>query len=165
MAKGDIRIKDAAGHNVVPTWTWQTEAAAGDLFAGEPCKLKSAGSPYVIRLADGDPVIGSTTQMVGITASDSTHTSTADGTVEVYMPLAGIVYASSAKTAAGVDTQSELDALVGDNVVLDLTSDVFTIDAAAANGATNGVQIVGGDPTLPEVYWTIRPAAAEGAIA
>ena len=166
MAKGNIRVVDPAGTSL-PVWTWQTEAAATDIKAGEPVKLKSAGSPYVIPFADGDPVIGTTTQVIGIAKSDSTHTATADGSIDVYMPLPGVVYGVKALTAAGVDTQSELNALVGDRVVLDLTSSTYTIDAAAADGATKGVQIVGGVVTnaVGEVYFTLRPGATEGPIA
>jgi len=165
MAKFNVRIVDQAGHNVIPTVKWQTEANATAILAGEPVKLKAAGSPYVIPLADAEPAIGTTTQVVGIAASDSTQTASADGSVEVYIPLPGVVYSAKAKTASTVDTQAELDALVGDNVVFDLTGTAYTVDAAAGNAAGNGIQIVGGNPSTTEVYFTIRPSAAEGAIA
>lgn len=165
MAKNDIRIKDAAAAASLPVWTFQTEAGATAILAGEPVKLKSTGSQYVIPLADGEPVIGTTTQVMGVAKSDSTHTASVDGTIDVYMPLPGVVYAAKAKTAADVDTQSELNALVNDRVVLDLTSSSYTVDASAADGATKGIQIVGGDPARSVVYFTIRPAASEGPIA
>lgn len=165
MAKGNIRIYDQAGHNTMPTWEWQTEAAATAILAGEPVKLKSAGSPYVIPLADAEPVIGTTTQVIGIAATDSTQTASADGKIKVYLPLPGVIYACKAKTAASFDTQSEIDALVGDNVLVDLTSSTYTIDQSAGNAGVNGVQIVGGLVDTKEVLFTIRPAATEGAIA
>ena len=99
MAKNDVKIVDFAGHNVVPTVTWQTEAAATAIYAGEPVKLKAAGSPYAIPLADAEPVVGTTTVVLGIAASDSTQTASADGTVEVYLPLPGVVYEANAKTS------------------------------------------------------------------
>jgi len=165
MAKFNVRIVDQAGHNVIPTVKWQTEANATAIYAGEPVKLKAAGSPYVIPLADGEPQIGTTTQVVGIAASDSTQTASADGSVEVYIPLPGVVYSAKAKTASTVDTQAELNALCGDNVVFDLTSTTYSVDAAAGNAAGNGIQIIGGNPATTEVYFTIRPAAAQGATA
>src|SRR3990167_5044499 len=157
MAKGNVRIKDNGGHNVVPTWSWQTEAAATDIKAGEPVKLKSAGSPYVIPLADNEPVIGTTTQVIGIAASDSTHDASDDGTIEVYLPLAGVVYACKATTAANVDTASELNALVADRVLFDLISTAYTVDENAGDTATSGLQIVGGDHLTQEIYFTLRP--------
>lgn len=165
MSVANVRIHDKAGYNVVPTWKWQTEAGATDIKAGEPVKLKAAGSPYVIPLADNEPVIGTTTQVVGIAAANSTHTASADGSVEVYIPLPGVVYAAKATTAANFDTQSEIDALVGDTVLFDLVSSVYTVDENAGNTATSGLQIVGGDYGRAEVYFIIRPAATEGAVA
>lgn len=163
MATNNVRIKDSAV--TLPTWEWQVDASATLIYPGEPVKLSSAGSPFVIKLADNEPVIGTTTQVVGIAATTSTNTSVVAGKVKVYIPLPGTVYACKATTAANVDTQSELDALVGDNVLFDLTSTTFTVDENAGNNATYGIQIVGGDPNKGEVYFTIRPAAAEGAVA
>lgn len=165
MAKGNIRIADAGGHCNNPTWEWQTEAGATAIYVGEPVKLKAAGSPYVIPLADAEPVIGTTTQVIGIAASDSTHTASADGKIKVYIPLPGMVYAAKAKTAASFDTQSEINALVGDRVLVDLTSSTYTIDQSAGDSATSGIQIIGGLVDTKEVLFTIRPAATEGPIA
>lgn len=166
MAKGNIKVHKAAGYLNLPTEKWQTEANATAIYAGEPVKLKSAGSPYAIPLADAEPVIGTTTQVLGIAASDSTQTASADGYVMVYPAnLPGVIWKAKAKTSSTVDTLSELNALCGDNVVLDLTTSTYTVDAAAGNGATNGIQIVGGNHETTEVYFKIRPAASEGAIA
>ena len=165
MAKADIFIQDVAGNNVIPSVSRQTEANATDILAGEPVKLKSAGSPYVIPLADNEPAIGTTTQMIGITSGASNHTASADGTVNVYMIKPGVIYRAKASTPANIDTQAKLDALVNDNVLFDLITGVFTVDENAGNAAVNGIQIVGGDVAQGEIYFTIRPAAAEGAIA
>jgi hypothetical protein len=153
MALDNVQIYDPAGHNTVPTWKWQV-AAGVTLLRGEPCKLTSAGSPYVIRLADDEPVIGTTTDVIGITASTATATASADGTVDVYMPLPGIVYECSATTAANIDTQTELNALVGDRVLFDLSSTTFTVDENAGTGATKGLLIIGGT-TSGKIYFTI----------
>ena len=157
MAKGDFSFKNTGGHSNVPTFTFQTEAAATDILAGEPVKWKSVGSPYVIPLADADLTIGTDTGLVGvIAAGDSTHTASADGTIEVYLPLPGIIYRGKALTASTFDTQSEIDALVGDRVVVDLTSSTYTIDAAVGDGAQNAFLIVGGNPDTQEVWFTCR---------
>jgi len=165
MAKNDITIIDQAGYNVIPTRRWQTEAAATAILAGEPVKLKALGSPYVIPVADTEPIIGTTSPIIGIAASASTQTASADGYVDVYIPLPGVIYKAKAKTASTADTQSEINALCGDHVVFDLTTGVYTVDAAAGDGNTKGIQIVGGDPNGSYIYFTIRPAAVEGAIA
>lgn len=158
MAKNDVRIVDFGGHNTIPTLTWQTEAAATAIYAGEPVKLKAAGSPYAIPLADGEPVVGTTTVVLGIAASDSTQTASADGTVEVYVPLPGVIYEANAKTASTVDSQSEINALCGDRVVFDLTSSTYTVDAAATDGATKGIYVLGGD-AVKTVKFSMRDDA------
>lgn len=161
MAKGDVSIKDVAGLSNIPSVVKQTEAAATAILAGEPVKLKSAGSNYVIPLATTEPIIGTTTQVIGIAASDSTQTASADGTVQVYMFKQGVVYSAKATTPANIDTKAKLDALENDNVVIELTTGTYTVDENAGNGATKGIQIVGGNPATGDIYFTIRPSAAE----
>src|SRR5688572_2843454 len=103
MAKNDIKVVSTG----VPTYTWQTEAAATAIYAGEPVKIKAAGSPYAIPLADADLTLGTDVEFLGIAKTDGTHTASADGTVEVYMPNPGVLYEAKAKTASTVDTQAE----------------------------------------------------------
>jgi hypothetical protein len=164
MAKGNVRIQYNP-YNSIPTITKQTAASATAIYAGEPVKLSAAGAVDVIQLADNEPVIGTTTQVIGITQSDSTHTATAVGTVEVNQPLPGIIYACKATTAANFDTVAEIMALENDRVLFDLTSTTFTVDENAGDTAISGLQIVGGDPLTQEVYFIIRPAAVEGPVA
>jgi hypothetical protein len=164
MAKADVRIVNIPTDSV-PVKVWQTEANATDILAGEPVKLKAAGSPYVIPLADNEPVIGTTTQVIGIAASNSTHTASVDGTIRVYIPVPGTVFGCKATTSTNFDTQSEIDALVGDRVLFDFGSSTYTVDENAGDTATSGLQIVGGDPDNKEVYFVIRPAATEGPVA
>lgn len=154
MATNDIRIREVAGGSQVPTMVWQTEANTTAIAAGEPVKLKVAGSPYAIPLADGD-LVNTSTAFLGIAAKASTHTASADGTVEVYLPLPGVVYEAKAKTSTTADTQSEINALCGDRVVFDLTSSTYTVDAAAGDNANNGLYIVGGDPDRAVIYFTV----------
>lgn len=150
MAKADVRVV-AAGVRV-PTIQHRTEAAATAIYAGEPVKLKSAGSVYVIPLADGEPVIGTTTLVAGIAAEDSSHTASADGWMEVYLPVPGVTFRAAAKSAAAADTEAEIIALGHKQVVFDLTSSSYTIDTAATHGATNGVLLTGkGDHNRSEV--------------
>ena len=165
MAKADIDTQDVSGKNVVPTRVYQTEAGATAILAGEPVKLKTAGDQYVIPLADDEPVIGTTTQVIGIAASNSTETASLDGKVEVYIPDAQVVWRCKATTPTNIDTQAKLDALQNDRVLFDFGSGIYTVDENAGDSAVNGIQIVGGDPELGDVYFTIRSAASEGPVA
>ena len=163
MAINDVRIKDS--YVSVPVREYQVAAAATLIYPGEPVKLSAAGAVDVIKLADNEPVIGTTTQLCGIAASLSTNTAAAAGKVNVYVLLPEVVYECAATTPANIDTQAKLDALVGDNVLFDLTSTTFTVDENAGNAATSGLQIVGGDPKRGLIYFIVRPSATFGAIA
>lgn len=159
MAKGDIKVLGMNGSADVPVKPWQTEAGATAILAGEPLKLKSAGSPYVIPLADDDLTIGTDTVFIGIAQSDSTQTASADGVVSVYVPLPGVVYEAKATTSTNVDTLAKVKALENDRVTMDLSSGVYTIDENAGDGANNAFYIVGGDHTRGTIQFTIRAAA------
>ena len=135
MSAGNVLILDGGNVSTSPTTKYQTEAAATAINYGEPVKLKVAGSQYVIPLADAEPVVGTTTAVCGIAMSNSTQTSTADGTIEVFVPLPGMIYLCAAKSSAAVDTQAEYDALVGKPVLFDLTGGVYTVDTASTNAA------------------------------
>lgn len=140
---------------------WVVAAGAiGTIAAGTPAKAAdaAAASPYLgttVPMVDGD---GTTSQrFTGIAKSDSNDTVAAAGTVEIWLPLPGMVYQGKAKTASTADTQAEIDALSGKRVVLDLTSTTWSVDAAAADAVANNVVIIGGDyrkNTLQFVYST-----------
>lgn len=156
-------ISDAGGHNVVPTVRFQTDAGDGVMDPGMLLKLKANGSPYVTPLVDGDHTIGTDTAIVGLAASTATHTSTADGYVDVYMPLPGVIYEGYATTAANVDTDSELNALLGDRVTIDVAgttaTDDWTVDEDAGEAQTNAFQLVGGDSSKQTLKFIIRSGA------
>lgn len=124
--------------------------------AGEPTKADdaAAASPWTGEAAimvDGD---GSTSQrFTGICKNDSTETTAAAGVVVTYLPLPGIIYKAKAKTASTANTAALVNALMGKRVVFDLTSDAWTVDAAAADAVANCVTIVGGDHNVAELYF------------
>lgn len=149
----DIKILRTAGGDV-PTYRWQTDAGDAAIKAGDPVKIKAAGSPYVIGLADGDLTIGTDTAMVGIAASDSTHTAAADGHVDVYIPLPGIVYEAKATTAGNVAAT-----LVGDRITVDLTGTTYTMDENATDGANNAFYVTGVDTESDTIEFIIRADA------
>lgn len=155
MAKNDVRIF-APTSAETPTWRWQTEANTTVVNAGEPCKIKSAGSPYAIPVADAEPVVGTTTAVLGIAQSTGTQTASADGVIDIYMPKPGVIYAAKAKSTTAFDTQTEINALCGDRVLFDLTTGSYTVDESAGDNANNGLYIIGGDPLTSTVYFTLR---------
>lgn len=129
--------------------SWVVAAGAvGSIAAGSPTSAvdAAAASPYLgttQAMSDGN---GTTSQrFTGIAKSDSTDTAAAAGTVELWLPVPGLIYSGKAKTASTADTQAEVDALSGKRVVFDLTTSVWTIDAAAADAVVNCVVIIGGD--------------------
>lgn len=156
MSKGDIRLVDTGGLNTVPTYRWQTEAASTAINAGEPCKIKVAGSPYAILCVDADMTLGTDPQFLGIAASAGTHTASADGVVDIYIPYPWIVYEAKAKTSTTVDTQAEINALCGDRVIFDVTTSVWTVDAAAGDAVGNMLLIIGGDPVAQTLRFMIQ---------
>lgn len=161
MALNDIKVLDVAGHNVLPTRTYQvTSGTTSSIKAGEPVIMTTIGTSQYAKLAvDADPTIG-TDYLLGIAAGASTETASAAGTVEVFLPLPGVVYRAKAKSAAAADTASEIAALANKRTIFDLTSSVFTIDTAAADGATNGLILTGtGNPANSEVDFMISMRA------
>lgn len=166
MARGKrISIVDQGGHNVVPTVRFQVEAnvALGAIQKGMLLKWKANGSPYVIPLVTGDHTIGTDTAIVGLAASDGTQTVAADGYIDVYMPLSGIVYEAYATTAANVNTQAEIDALVGDRVGIDVSATTeagdWTLDEDEGETQALAFVILGGDPNKQTLKFAIRHGA------
>ena len=156
MALGDITIRQPAGYFYPPAMRFRTEAGSTAISAGEPVKLGGTGSNYAIRCIDGDPELaggGSADTMIGVAASTATHTATADGVMDVLLPLGGVVFSARALTVASIDTDAELLGVLNDRVVLDLTGTAFTVDAAAGDSATNGIRIVGGDTGTGQVHF------------
>ena len=138
-----------------------TSGGVSTIAAGTPTKGAdaAAASPWtgaVVPMVDGD---GTTAQrFTGIAKSDSTDTASANGEVTLWLPLAGLVYACKAKTASTADTAAEVQALFGKRVVFDLTSSLWSVDAAAADAVANCVTIIGGDYRTQTLYFTYKPS-------
>jgi len=97
------------------------------------------GGAFVSAATTNMPVVA-TDFFAGIAASTSTETSTLAGTVKVTKMSQNLTYLIAPKVAATWDTQAEYDALVGDRVLLDLTSSTWTI--LASDSATYGCVIM-----------------------
>lgn len=160
MAKNDITAYDVGGLSCVPTYprfSWQVAAGTPPTIeTGEPIKLSGAAAPTVIAFVDADHTIETDQLCVGIGALDSTEVSGTAGYVSVYVPVPQVIWQAKALTSTLANTRALIDAMVGDNYVVDLTSDLFTIDTAAGNNAANLFVVVGGDPITSTIYFMIR---------
>lgn len=153
MAAGDISLRTS---NPNPLALPRLVAAGGisTINNGEPTKtgaqISSTGF-YVAPMVDGNGT--SSQEFAGIAKSVSTDTAAADGSLQVFLPTPGIIYAAKALSAAAVDTPIEVNQLVGKRVVFDLTAGVWTVDTAAGTATTNNVVVVGGDYTTSTVFF------------
>ncbi len=156
MALGNISLISPGGAHFPPAMRFRMEANSTVANPGEPVVVGGTGTNYVAVAADAKPII-SDANFVGITSSLSNQTASADGVVDVLLPVPGIVYACKAKTASTFDTDAEILAVLNDNVYLDLTSSVYTVDVANASaGGTGAFRIVGGDPSSQIVYMVMH---------
>ena len=154
MSKLDVKIVDAP-YNVVPTIVCKvddyTTSTSTQILAGEPVKLSAAGGNVVVKLATGDPEIG-TDIVFGIAASDDTATSAANGEVEVYAPLPGIIYRCAATTPANL-----AEGIRYDTVCFDLTGTTYTVDEdEGTDEDVHGLRIVDFDATNGTVDFEIK---------
>lgn len=150
MARNDIRFAT----DMILKSSVQPSVASGttsSIKKGEPTKW--ATGTGVSAMVDGD---GTTSQrFTGIAKEDSTETTSVAGICDVWLPYPGHVYAAKAKSAAAADTYAEIQALFNKRVVFDLTSTIWTIDTAAADAATNAVNIVGGEYQTSTIFFTV----------
>jgi len=151
--RGNVWIENKSGYSVIPTQNWAVDSTMANIKEGYPTKANVL--PYVMPCESLDLTIGTDTRFFGIAQKDSTETSSADGTVECYVPLTGVVYGSIGTTTTNIDTAAEIAAYKGVRVVWTLSSSVFTIDENAADGATNALCVVGGDATLKALHYVI----------
>jgi len=160
MGKGDIRIYDLGGRNVVPVRKFRVLDTGNQtaINAGELVKIEPTGINYVVPLADADPNC-SADYVVGLAADDSDSTSSAGGTVDVYLDLPGIIYRAKVKTATDADTQTEIDDRLNYRVVIDLTSSKYTVDNTATDAKDNALILLGGNPDQSEVDFAIADGA------
>lgn len=129
--------------------------------AGEPVS-KVLGSQYVIIMPNAKPVVADA-NTVGVSATTSSETSTADGTVQVIPIDPRVVWSISPQTAAtyGVGTtpnQTMYNALVGARVVFQVTTGTWKILSTDSSG--NGLVIEASDVSrnLGKVNFSFRMA-------
>jgi hypothetical protein len=158
MSLGDISIISPGGQHFPPSLRCRMEANTTVANPGEPLAVGGTGTNYVAVLADAKPIT-SDASFAGVAATLSNQTASADGVVDVLLPVAGVVYACKAQTASTFDTDAEILAVLFDNVYLNLAAGVYTVDIANASaGGTGAFRIVGGDPTTATVYFVTKSA-------
>ena len=144
------------------TWEVRWVVASGGaatIDRGTPTKCVTADGSVagaVIPMVDGDGLV-TAERFTGIAKTVSTDTASANGNVETFLPVPGILYRGFAKTSTAADTQAEIDALMGKKVLFDLTSTDWTVDTAAIDALVNCVVIVGGIPQTSEILFYYSP--------
>lgn len=146
------------------TWANNRLVASGGaatIGAGSPTKGvdNDAASPWlgtVVPMVDGDGIVTSQ-RFHGIAKSQSTDTAAAAGNVDLWVPVAGLVYRGAAKSASSANTQTLATALIGKKVIFDLTGTVWSVDVAAADALVNCVVIVGAIPQTSEILFCYSP--------
>lgn len=143
----------------LPTNAVVTAGTTSSIARGTPTFAvdATATSPWTGAVKIGVDGNGTTGQrFTGIAKSNSSETAAAAGSVELWLPLPGLIYQGFAKTSSTADTAAEIAALFGKRVVFDFTSGDWTVDAAAADAQVNCVTIVGGDPTTSTLYFNYK---------
>ncbi len=135
--------------------------AVQTIVAGSPTKsadAATAATGAVVPMVDGDGTIAQ--NFTGVAKSDSTDTASAAGTVAIWLPLPGYVYACATKLSTDINTAAKLLTFFRKRVVFDLTSSLWTIDSGATDALVNCVTIVGGDYQKSIVYFTYKDAGS-----
>lgn len=133
--------------------TWETQyvvasGGVGTIARGTPAKCVTADGSVagaVVPMVDTDGLV-TAMRFVGIAKTTSTDTAAAAGIVDTYAPVPGLLYRGFPKSSGSVDTQSEINALMGKKVIFDLTTGDWTVDCAATDALVNCVVIQGGIP-------------------
>ena len=129
------------------------------IASGTPTKsadAATAATGAVVPMIDGDGALGQ--NFTGIAKSDSTDTAAAAGVVTLWLPLPGYVYAAKTLVSTTCNTAAKLITFFRKRVVFDLTSSLWTVDAAANDALINCVTIIGGDYQTGTVYFTYKDA-------
>lgn len=134
MAKGDILPFETTYNKQGGSLKFAVAAGTtASINAGEPVQ-KLAGAAYATAAQNNMPT--ATLRHVGISASNSTETASADGTVDVIPAVPGSLWLVNPDVLTTWNTQAKYNALVGARVLIKLSAGVYTL--LAADGAGNG---------------------------
>ncbi|MFQ5976318.1 MAG: hypothetical protein ACE5J5_08400, partial [Candidatus Hydrothermarchaeales archaeon] len=152
MGANDYEVIKSPGENrEYRAEDWDTGGETSVLLPGEPVKVGGTGNNFATVLATGDPEAG-TDEFIGVVSRQGTHTSSADGVVEVTTCVPSMTVLRAAATTVGsVDTAAELNGILGDWVAGDVTAvagtnGTFTIDEdEASDPNVHGFKIIAGN--------------------
>ncbi len=156
-----FKIDKGLSQTYVIQWVVASGGAA-TIASGTPTKRvdidAATATGTVIPMVDGNGGSSGATLAVsgtfaGLAKSTSTDTAAAAGVVDVFAPVAGLVYRGTALSSTAANTQAKINVLAGKRVVYDLTTSNWTVDTAAADAVANNVVIVGGLPLTNEVLF------------
>ena len=142
-------VEPGNGNASTTSLPFAVQASATDVQPGKAVKISGN---YVVPMTTTHPVIG-TDVVAGVTCSLSTQSASADGTIQVLMPLPGVIYKCAALDPTTIATEAQLIGLLNHQPYFNVDGNgKFTIDTTQ-NNASNGLRIVGGDITLGLVYF------------
>ena len=117
----DVTIVSTGGKEALPVRVFKTEAATS-IEEGDLVKIGGTGNNFAVKIATGDPEVG-TDRILGVAKADSSDTASAAGEVKVYMIDNRTVLRANATTGSNL-----ADGLLLDSVTMDVTAGVITID-------------------------------------
>ncbi len=148
MALGDVLLYDTGAFGYPGDDQYNVASGStASIKAGEFVLTTLGGVAVTVWTASNSakPIVG-TDFVAGVSASTSTETASAAGTVKVMKFVNGVTYLVNPDAPTSWDTQSEYDALVGKRVLLK-TSAGGVQTLLAADGATQGFVVMPMDIT------------------
>jgi hypothetical protein len=157
MAKADIQIISGGGPVRTLRVDDRTTSSDTQIFAKEP--VKKSGN-FVAHVGDAEPVI--TAPLYGVAVNDSTETSTVDGVVDVQMVIPNkTVLRAKVTTAANIDTDAKLEAILNDAVTFDYSTN-YTVDENEGDDPdVHGLVIIDGNVDNGTVDFMVKSFATE----
>jgi len=163
MAKNDLQVvKHPGPRREYLAEDRNTSSQSATMKPGEPVKVGGTGNNFTCLIASGDPVAG-TDEFIGVVAKESDETSSANGNVEVTTLIPVITtIRGKATTSTDVDTESDLNGILGDWVTFSYDDTNFTIFAGEGSDPdVHGLKIVGGDINDYTVDVIVHASACE----
>jgi len=157
MSVNDVKVIRYPGEvREYKTEDLDNSAESTVLLVGEPVKLDADPGNFPIRLATGDPEVG-TDIFLGIVNKEGTEASGSDGVCEVITLLPSTVLRADAHTSTNVNTAAKLLGLIFDYVTFDLTSSAFTVNEDEGTDPNkHGLCIIDGDIDKGTLDFTVH---------
>jgi hypothetical protein len=148
----DVWFKNPGGRDV-PVRRFKTEANTL-LEEGDMVKIGGTGNNFVVKIATGDPEIG-TDRIVGITKAASTDTASVAGYVDVFLIDSRTVLCARATTGSNLS-----DGILLDSVAMDVSTGAITIDEDEGDDPdVHGCMILGYNATDDTVEFVVKTGA------